>query len=428
MRAKKNILISIILGILIGWILGFLRFPSMDKNHPFLLGFIACMALVSLGLTVIFVWNKHSHLAKLLGKNQATKDSGNAIKTNTLIWVLVSLFIVLGGSVSSFLIFKQNEKFKTQTNYLNKKIGEQTELIESVRKGSLVHLMSNILDKVDDELKNNPTRTLSDETIERIAALSYSFQPYNFIEGDSLSAKKYSPERGQLLLALSKTNMDSSSFDQIKLKTTFSWADLRGADLMGEDLGKADLRNANLNDADLREAELKGANLKSAVLWGANLRKANMMETDLELSDLRWSDLNGANLKGANLNGVDLTHANLRKADLRGTEMQWADLSGAFVNESNLSGANMFGTTLRKANLSGTDFSGANMSAVNFSGANLKEANLSGVKLIIARVEEENWLEKLTEWQVIGAVEIQKRYTTSNDKSGRANYRLDTLK
>ena len=370
----------------------------------FLLGFVACLVFLSLGLILSFVWNKHSFLIRLLVKNPTTKDSKNVAKTNVLIWILVPVIIVLGGLVSSFLIFKQNELSKSQTQYQNKRVEQREELLASIRTSSLVFLMRNILDKVDDELKNNPKRTLSDETIARIAALSYSFKPYRYLEGDSLSEKKYSPERGQLLLALSKMNIDSSSFDKIKSKAPFSSADLREADLIKANLRGADLRKANLNDADLRWANLNEADLRGANLRGANLRKANLRGADLNGTDMRWADLNGADLKRADLNGADLTSAKLRKADLSGSDFKWADLNGALLNEANLAGVDLSGTDLRRANLN--------------------KANLSGVELFKVAVEEENWLEKLNEWRVTGAKEIQERYKIVDDITGRSKYRL----
>src|SRR5204862_7893161 len=148
----------------------------------------------------------------------------------------------------------------------NKRIREQSELIESCRRSSLVILMNDILDKVDDDLKNNPGGKLSDKTIASIvAAFNYTFIPYRYWEGDSLSEKKLSPEKGQLLLELFIKNIDTSSFNKIKLNAHFSGADLRKGDLRGVDLSGADLKDVDLSDADL-----SGASLSSADLRGAN--------------------------------------------------------------------------------------------------------------------------------------------------------------
>jgi hypothetical protein len=112
--------------------------------------------------------------------------------------------------VSSFLIYKQNKFLKFQLRDKDKKILQQSTLLEASKNRNLVSLMSNILGDAEQELKNS--KTLSDDIIARIADLSLSLKPYRYLEGDSLSEKEISPERGQLLLTLIRTKLDSSSF------------------------------------------------------------------------------------------------------------------------------------------------------------------------------------------------------------------------
>jgi len=337
--------------------------------------------------------------------------------------------IVLGALMAGALSFLfLNELVKAQTQYQQLHIAQQAELIESIRKSGLLNLMSNVLDKIDDELKNNPKRMLSDETIARITALSYSFKPYTHFEGDSLSEKKLSPERGQLLLVLSRMNIDSGSLHKIMFQASFSGADLREVDLRGADLRGTDLRGADLQDANLQGTKFNEADLRSANLWGANLSKANLDSADLKRADLRWADLNGADLRRANLNGANLTSAQLRRTNLRGAVIQWADVSGAFLNEANLDSADLTGTSLQRAHLADSDLSKANLTMANLTEANLTGANLTGAELSRAIVSEENWLILLNEWLVTGAKEIQSRYKMTDDHSNHpSQYRLEKI-
>jgi len=403
-KAKRNLLVGLILGALIGWALGFLRLPYIEKNFSFLLGFIACLALVSLGLILLFVWKKNSLLIRLIGKDSTTQDSNNATWTYTFIWILISVFIVLGGLASSLLIVNQNELGRAQTQQRNQRIAQQSELIEAVRKSSSALLIGNVIDKVDIELRNNPKGTLSDETIAKIAALNYSFEPYRYLEGDSFSDKKLSPERGRLLLALSLMNIDSSSFEKIKFDVSFSGADLGGADLHGADLNGVDLKGADLKDADLRGADFSGADLSGANLSGANLNMANLRGADMKRADLRGAELNQADLKLADLNGADLSSAKFRKSDLRGATIKWAELEGTMLNEANLARVDLFGAGLKKANLTNADLTEVRLRKTDFS-----EAILLGVTLTHAEIDED-WLEKLDEWRTIGAKGIQESY------------------
>lgn len=141
---------------------------------------------------------------------------------------------------------------------------------------------------------------------------------------DLLLAKPFSPERGQLLLAL------------VRVGVGVIWSDIT--------LGRAYLRDANLSTNFLREANLSGAELS-----GANLAYANLFRADLREANLRGANLYGANLHGAILHGADLRDAELSEATLK-----WADLRGA-----NLAFADLFRVTFAEADLTGANLSEA---------------------------------------------------------------------
>jgi len=419
MKEKRKLLIGLFFSIIFGSILVFYSSSFIINHIQFLLGFIFCLVLV-ISLVLAFFTKK-----TFLNNNNIsnTTDSENTISNHAFIWIAILILIVVGGSISSIMIYQNNKLIRYQDILTEQK----SALIESERNSSLVHLMANILDKIDNELIDNSKRVLSNETIDRIVALSYSFKPYRYFIGDSLS-EKYSPERGQLLLALSKMNLDSSSFDKIKLKASFSEADLRGADLKNANLSWANLKDANLKDADLREANLYKTDLRNANLWGANLRNAIMKNAVMKRANLSWADMSETDLRMASLDGADLTSTNVRKADLTGASLKFAKLNGAFFNESDLTGADLNGTDLTRANLSKINLSETNLIYVNLSEANLNEADLSKVKLNKAVVKEENWLEKLNEWQVTGAKEIQETYKVVKENPDDPNCRLEKIK
>jgi len=422
MKGKKYLLIGLFFGMVIGWALGFLRLPYLEKNYSFLLGFIAALALASLVLMLLAAWNRNL-LSGLIGKKTVAGDS-QSTRAHTFISIMLLGFLVLGGVVGGLTIYRQNESFKLQIQNQDKKLQEMAALVETVKKDDLKPLMHSILEELGEELKRTPGRALRDTIIGRLAALSFAFKPYKYIEADSLSEKAYSPERGQLLQALVLLNIDSGSFAQIKGKTGFAGADLRGADLKGLDLSGINLKEANLKNADLSGSNLKGANLGAANLWGANLNQANLSNTDLKRADLSWAQLNEASLILANLNGAKLTNAQLRKADLTGASFQWAQSGGALFNEANLTNVNFTGSNLTKVNLSQADLSGADLRKIN-----LSEAVLVGVRLEKA-LADEKWLEKLAQWRPTGVQELREGYTLVNDTfeiDKRPLYRLKKL-
>lgn len=407
MKGKRYLLIGLVFGIVIGWALGFLRLPYIEKDFSFLLGFITALAFVSLVLILLTAWNR-KFLLGLIGPKTVTGDS-KGTRAHTFIWIILVGILVLGGVLGGLTLYRQQESFKLQIQNRDKKMQEMAALMESVKGNDLEPLMHRILDDVWEKLKHNPGRTLSDTTIARIAAISFSFKPYPYIEGDSLSGAPYSPERGQLLQALVLMNIDTGSFAQIKRNASFAGADLRGADLKRLDLSGINLKGANLKDADLSGVNLKGADLGEASLWGANLNQANLSNANLKRTDLRWAQMNEATLILANLSGANLTNAQLRKADLTNATFQWAQSVGTLFYEANLTNVYFIGTDLSKANLNQ-----ANLYETDLRRINLSQADLVGVKLNKALVEE-NWLEKLKAWQPTGLKELEENYTVVND-------------
>jgi uncharacterized protein YjbI with pentapeptide repeats len=420
MKGKKHLLVGLVFGILIGWVFGYLRLPYIEKNTSFLLGFIASFICVSLLLMILTVWSKR-FLHGLLSNKEGERDAQSTHKT-ILIWMVLTGVVVLGSIVCSLIIYGQNKSFKLQIQNHDSEMLKMKATLELLQKTNQTPLMSSILEEVGEELRRNPTRTLTNATINRIATLSSFFKSYQIIEQDSLSKKKYSIERGQLLQTLLLMNIDSRSFTQIKLSVVFAEAYLSGADLKGLDLSGINLKGAYLKDVDLSSTNLKGANLGGANLWGANLNQANLSNADLQMADLRWAQLNEATLTLVNLNEASLLNAQLRKADLNHASFRFAQSGGALFNEANLTNVNLQGSNFAKANLSQADLSDSALGGIN-----LSEANLIGVQLNSAIVDGD-WLDKLKEWHPIGEKELSKSYIVVRGTFGKFNNPVSLLR
>lgn len=342
--------------------------------------------------------------------NTFLEDLPNPSKSNTsnLLGHLIYRFTRLG--VFSFLIalipiillWQQNQLLNTQNDKLedqtrlfskqNDKIDSQIQLEESNRRGALIVMMSNIMDKVDDELKisykQGTSRMITDQLVGRIVALSYAFRPYRFWQDSMLTEQQYSPERGQLLLALVNSDLDSMTYRAIYEKSTFE--------------------GAYLNNANLKNANLRGVKLQRATLNGANLINANLRNADLE-----EANLTKVLMARANLVGVDLKGAIIKQAD-----MTKANLTNAYASEVNLRGTTMEGAKLR----------GADLAQANLAGTNLRNADLSNTILIGVKVKNSKWLEKLEDWNVKGISNITQMYflntSLKKDTKGEAYYFL----
>lgn len=389
-------LVGAILGGLVGWALGFLRFPMVESNGSFWTGFLAAMSLVLLLLALVYLGKNRKVLRS---KNQR---SGNSNRGRLIfVMILAAVSMAIGGAIGSWNGQQSRTDLEARIQEKDQAILEQEELMESVRQEQLAALMSNVLGKIDEELATNPDSLLTTSTIARVTALSYSFKPYRSLSGDTLAHKKLSPERGQLLLALASMDIDSTSFALIKKDASFAEADLREANLKGADLSGADLKGANLRDAVLDGANLQQANLEWAMLWGAKLDSANLSEANLRWADLKWTEMNGANLSRTAMNGADLSDAKMRSVEIKGAVFQFGKANNAMLIDADLSGTDMFGTKLINANLTN-----ANLFEANVIAGDLTDARITGANLLNLSCHPE-MMDRLIEWRIPEAAEIK---------------------
>lgn len=338
---------------------------------------------------------KHS-LARLYDElpHNVTKDTMADVSTH-LIWrvtrigvfaISAAVIPILVLMVQTLILGIQNDKLDQQNRLIlnqNLRLDQQVQLDESYRRSSFIFLMSNVMDKVDEELKNatDGSRRLSDELIGRIAALSQALLPYRYLENDTLIAAPVSPERGQLLFTLVNSLLDKSTYDKIFEKSNFSYAELKQANFSG-----AYLRNINLDYAHFPDAVFS--------------------EADMEFAKLNYADLSDTHLEEINLQGAQLKSASLRSAEL--------------VNV-NFSNANLQGLDLRRARISGF-FTNCRLDDVQ-----LEEAEIDFAVLDDAHFQSKGWLENLNEDRLKGLFSIRENYQMEPEVVIVGNAKTDTL-
>lgn len=391
-----KIIFGIVLGLVVGGVL-FIAWSERVAHTSFMLGVIACVVIVML-------------LSVFSSRN---RSQPNKPMTSRL---MLGLFVLLVGLTSGFLLWKQQESSQRQKRFEWKQLQRQGSISAATKSSSLIPLMSNLLNEIRVELDSGNTKSLSEESIARLADLSASLKPYKYLEGDSVSKRSWSPERGQLLVSLIQLDLDSSSWRDLLNKVSFEGADLGDRNLKRVDLAGVDLEGANLANADLRGADLSDANLPSTYAWGADLQSAVLNDANLEAADLSWAELNGADLQHVNAQGANLESAKLRGVNLYNAFMRLANLSGAILTDANLNGVELVDADLTQANLSNANLSGAILKKARMHEAVLSDANLNQVL-----VKEADWLAKLSEWHVVGAEALQQTYETFADAAGSSS-------
>lgn len=398
--------------------MGYLRLPIIESAQAFWVGFLAGLSAMLFVGALVFAWRKNSAVTEQIRK---APDSDKGRRSYGLLWLVVGAFILFGGTLSGLMIHRQSELFEASSALQDLRIREQAELVESIRKSNQGFLMGNVLDKLDRELEQNPSGKLSDGLIGRVVALSYSLKPYRHLEGDTLSRKMLSPERGQLLMALVHMDMDSTSMNRIRSRARFFGADLRGVQLPGANLSGIDLEGADLENANLKGANLHGANLSWANLWGADLDSSNLSNSNLRRSNLSWAELNHCDLRMSNLNGADLSNAKFRASDLTNSLMQWANAEAAMFTHAKMVRVDMFGTNFTRANLSYADLTEGNLVATCLVETDLHLAKMNDVSC------NGDFFEHLIIFRISGSELIKENYRLNYDSVRRyesAKFRL----
>ena len=387
MNRKAYVLISIFLAAIFGWGLGYIRLPYIAEEYSFGVGVLTAIAIIS--LTTLLTY--------LLKTKKSISSSKSSKK---LFWLILTC--VTTGAICIFLYQKnytQLNKIETQSNL----IVAQSETITALEQGNLMALVATVLAAADTELAQSSNRSLSQAIIDRIADLSHSLKPYRQVTKDSIATQELSRERGQLLLSLTKMNIDSASFAQIKKIATFEYADLRDAHLANMDLSGINLARANLEGAALLGSSLEYANLEEANLKRSQLSSSSLKNAKLKLINLDW-----ANLSQVNISEVRLVGASLKSANLIG-----ADLTGTYISYTNFRGANLIKANFTNTHIDIVDFSQANLTEAILDNLIIKRVNFTNVNFENTIVNKD-WFSNLKKEETVGLEKLKSDYEVAS--------------
>ena len=302
------------------------------------------------------LYSSVSKLVEQLAERNVERDTVKDVLYATLkrltrvgaITLLIALAPLTMAVLQTYYLKKQNEKFDIQ----NERIEQQTLLQEAERRSSLVFLFDNVLNKIDEELRINPARReLSPQLVGRIVALTKALKPYRYLEGDTITSKMTSPERGQVLLSLLASKLNPNTYDQIFLLADFSYATLA---------------NVNLDGAYLRNINLAHAVLESVSLTGADLKNANFEEAELTDAHVQ--------LTGPGARPAHFDFANFHKAHLVDS-----DFGGSYLDFANFAGAWLHNVTFQRAFLNQTKFDQVRADTLDFSEATFFKTGFSQI-------------------------------------------------
>ncbi|WP_062056373.1 pentapeptide repeat-containing protein [Aquimarina longa] len=253
--------------------------------------------------------------------------------SSSVIWRItrVGLFAFLFAIVPSLVLIFQTKLLMNQ----NKLINNQTSLIEADRRSSLVFVLSDVLADLNEELKykGSGSRNISKTLESRIVSLCMAMKPYRYIDNGELIKDPISPERGQLLFTLLKSDLGLESSQDILNSAEFKYTNLRKVNLgRGVNLKYARLDYSNFTEVQMPAANLESSDLKEVNMSRVNLSDANLKRARLHNANLKHAELLSVNLTNANLFGVDLTGADLSEAILWGAKLENANLTDVILD------------------------------------------------------------------------------------------------
>ena len=228
--------------------------------------------------------------------------------------------------VQTFMLNKQNKLLSKQ----NWRLDQQTHLIEAERRGSLVFVMSSLMDEMVKE-KAQRGGILSEGLTARIISLTHSLRPYKFLEGDALIQQPLSPEKGQLFVNLMESDISRSSKEVILEKGNFSNTDLNGANIRLINLGSSQLENSRLTNARVFNSNFTNLDGVGIDFSGSWIESSSIKDSDISFASFKDCALLNANFSNSDLSKSDFANAILYKVDFSKANLQDVVFDNAIV-------------------------------------------------------------------------------------------------
>jgi hypothetical protein len=298
------------------------------------------------------------HVGRAIGEGVAWYSIGATRRFS--VQAALGLLVAFGGTIGAVLLFSQNALLRDQNGLLreqnrltqsqlqlltdqnekidkqlllltdqNAKIDQQTAVADAQKRSAFVTELFSIVQEVSKEIgrTDRADGSLSKELVSRIAVLTSSAVPYRYQlhyrdDRDRGSPVALSPERGQLVVAL--TRLKISLAPLIEAGANFTYSDLRGFQLSDVDLSSANLEGCDFSFSEIQRAKFLKTRLDAAVMFQlftvqADFSGARFGRTKIEGSTFLSSSFDRANFDSVTFKNsqldrssfVDSAHSNL---------------------------------------------------------------------------------------------------------------------
>lgn len=389
-------ILLLFLCMLLGWVVGYMKMPYIDRNGMFWIGVVGCLGFIGFIISLFRIWkvNKSTNPAQTAHSSLNGSLIKSLIKLNFLVSIIIIALIC-----ACLFSYNHNRHLNKELQMTQAALEDLKSNINTEQQRINISLLSDLINDLDSNQNYIHDTSTRNHMIERIVSLSSSFKINRVWDFANKVNVNLSEERGLLLLALLKIKMDSTFFNKIKANVSFYGADLRNADLHGLDLSGIDLKYANLEYANLEGVNLNDANLNGANLMGVNLNKATLVGANLIAATMNWVKANEVDFNKAKLDSAFFSNATAIHSRFTNASMIHTVAFNSLFNESNFDYCVLMYTNVSNANFSKTIMTHAELYFLDLNNTIIKEA-----------IVRKNWKELLLEEKNTGVETMLEAY------------------
>lgn len=345
-------------------------------------------------------WNR-----KKIWKNP--DDHRRAATKKALLWRLffspTTIALGSGGLVAVLTLMflsRQTDAIENQTTILD----QQTKLLEASRRSSQVFIMGEVLSDVHMELENplNAKRTLSSAIIGRIIAVSRSMKPYYYLVDDSLINWPISPERGQLMISLLESSIDSTTLSYILSEASFDFSELSFYAFDGDDMSEVDLSGSDLSDSEFRNLTIDKGMYTATNFEDSEFYKVLIHDSGFSETRLGAVEFTAVTMEACIFIGADFSRTEFRESYLTNSGCFGCDFSEAVFDEQ---------TTIVNSR-----YTECNFTKADFRGIRLRDVEFKNCRMDSLLVDRFDWFEHMATTGGVRNIKELNRY-----------YRLDSV-
>jgi len=272
-------------------------------------------------------------LVRELGEGNVRNETIGNVLTHIL-WrfTRMGVIAILLAIIPSLILIVQTKLLSNQNELLdiqNERVKQQNLLIEAQRRSSYVFLMGNIMDAVNNELRetSNINRRLSPQLRGQIISLSNSLTPYQFMVGQNLNSRSESPERGMLLVFLLESEISHIDLNAIFLRGDFRFAQAESLNILDDTIDYLDLTNSSFDHINVNNSLIRGVKFLGCETSGFKMMNSILINSEFNFSDTLIIKIDTCGVDSVRFSGPYLHYIQSYNSEIRNSSFNFKILN-----------------------------------------------------------------------------------------------------